>query len=238
MPLTCGSWVRRDPAGCRQSRQIAVRSSHRRPRRSRPWATPKAPLLPGEGRRGARVWRRVVRRREKRETGPGDLTSQVTAGLLWRITPVCSRHFGKESRSRPLDVLKRSREPSAAQRREDWAVSRDDAQREVRWAVDASWTRQAFAQKAQFDPGTLSDFLEGPRLPQGPNRARIERALGWPSGADGKSPSQVLPGGETAEVIYRQPPGLSARDRERARRLARASLDDFLESLDEDRARG
>jgi len=61
-------------------------------------------------------------------------------------------------------------------------VTREAARREVRRVVDASWTRGSFADKAKLDPGTLGDFLDGRRWPQGGNRTKIERALGWPLG--------------------------------------------------------
>jgi transcriptional regulator with XRE-family HTH domain len=61
-------------------------------------------------------------------------------------------------------------------------VSRDAARREVRKAVEANWTRLAFAKLAQIDPGTLTDFLENRRWPQGPTLAKIEQALGWEVG--------------------------------------------------------
>lgn len=98
-------------------------------------------------------------------------------------------------------------------------VSKDFARREVRTAVDAQWTRLAFAKKAKVDPGTLTDFLEGRRWPQGPTLAKIETALGWPAGrivdmADGfgagDGNGSVGRGGDDAPLFrYQRPPGLS-----------------------------
>jgi hypothetical protein len=74
-------------------------------------------------------------------------------------------------------------------------VDREAAAREAKRAVDARWTRTGFAQEAQLDPGTLSDFLEGRRWPQGPTRAKIEKRLGWPPGAlDDLAAGQSLSG--------------------------------------------
>lgn len=63
------------------------------------------------------------------------------------------------------------------------AVSEQDARRAAKRAIDARWTRASFAKKAKIDPGTLTDFLEGVRWPQGRSRAKIEETLGWPIGS-------------------------------------------------------
>jgi hypothetical protein len=89
-------------------------------------------------------------------------------------------------------------------------VSRDVARREARRAVEVRWTRSAFASRAAIDPGTLGDFLDGKRWPQGGNRAKIERALGWPIGAiadmaDGVPVDEALGSAGEPTVTPRKP---------------------------------
>lgn len=89
-------------------------------------------------------------------------------------------------------------------------MSREVARREVRRAVEARWTRSAFAARAAIDPGTLGDFLDGKRWPQGGNRTKIENALDWPIGAiadmaDGLPVPQALRRGGDPVVTSRNP---------------------------------
>lgn len=76
-------------------------------------------------------------------------------------------------------------------------MSRSDAQREARLAVDGSGlTRKAFAAKIGMDYGTLADFIDGKRWSHGPTRKAIEAGLGWPENTMGR-----LEAGETLAQI-------------------------------------
>lgn len=94
-------------------------------------------------------------------------------------------------------------------------MSQDAARRAVRNAIDARWARGAFADKAKIDPGTLGDFLDGKRWPQGRNRAKIEEALGWPVGSiedlsEGLPLEQVVgPSREDADFVPTGAGGIS-----------------------------
>lgn len=61
-------------------------------------------------------------------------------------------------------------------------MSRAEASRAVQRAVDAQWNREEFAELAGISRKTLVDFIEGRRWPHGPNRTKVEAALGWPVG--------------------------------------------------------
>lgn len=104
-------------------------------------------------------------------------------------------------------------------------MSKEFARREVRKAVEAQWTRLAFARRAKLDPGTLTDFLEGRRWPQGPTLAKIESGLGWPAGritdmADGFGAGEpVGPAEQDAPLFrYQRPEGLSDQEWDDLRR--------------------
>lgn len=120
-------------------------------------------------------------------------------------------------------------------------MSRDDARREARRAVEATGlTRSAFADQAGIDVGTLSDFLDGKRWPQAPKRRKIEERLGWPAGrisdlADGAAP--VTPDGEDAAFVADRgrddvAPGITDDELLAEIRRVRTAFDEQLDQLE------
>lgn len=61
-------------------------------------------------------------------------------------------------------------------------MSRAEARRAVRLAVEALGTQASFAASAGLDAGTVGDFLRGKRWANSATRRKIEAALGWPAG--------------------------------------------------------
>jgi transcriptional regulator with XRE-family HTH domain len=67
-------------------------------------------------------------------------------------------------------------------------------------AGELGWSQTQLAQRAEVDSGTLGDFLAGRRWPRNTTQAKVERALGWPSGTI----AQIATGG-TAPVVKPTP---------------------------------
>lgn len=59
---------------------------------------------------------------------------------------------------------------------------------------ERGWNIADLAREAGLDPGTVGDFINGPRWPQYATRSKISRALGWAANgldqlADGEQPA-------------------------------------------------
>lgn len=50
-------------------------------------------------------------------------------------------------------------------------------------AGEKGWNGRDLAKVASVDPGTVADLISGKRWPRSTTRARIEKALEWPSGS-------------------------------------------------------
>lgn len=48
--------------------------------------------------------------------------------------------------------------------------------------ADLAWNQADLARRADVDEGTVGDLLSGARRPRRDTLAKIEQALGWPSG--------------------------------------------------------
>lgn len=109
------------------------------------------------------------------------------------------------------------------------------------------------ADKAEVDPGTVGDFLNGSRWPKVRTQGRLEKALGWPAGtihqiAQGAqvSPPMDLPsdtvGGsaqdadvEEETLLYRRPDGLTDQEWERVKLESREFIEWQIEKASRER---
>lgn len=56
------------------------------------------------------------------------------------------------------------------------------AQAVAAWMAQNEWNNTQLVTKADADPGTIGDFLNGKRWPKIGTQGRIEKALGWAPG--------------------------------------------------------
>lgn len=119
----------------------------------------------------------------------------------------------------------------------DRTEGRNAARRAVTaWLSHLGESQAWLHRKAQVDPGTLNEFLNGNRWPSVATRGKIEKALGWSAGtitdiADGASPPN--PGEESVSVdtdagdslLYRAPEGVDSQTWESIKADAREYIE-------------
>lgn len=91
------------------------------------------------------------------------------------------------------------------------------------WMAQHEWNNTQLVAKAEADPGTIGDFLNGKRWPKIGTQGRIEKALGWTPGTlrsiamGGPAPDLTATVGARHDdegenddsLRFRRPPGLT-----------------------------